>query len=160
MCIFLHVCHTCRAVPVLILSGSAGVRACMGVLSPAIRSGMHVKISQSWCTNGSSEPVRSTDCDTTWVFSNWQNPIYHFFWHWQTPCMPIPYIYVHIHIEIAWQHVHVDFFEIGQIHTYQSNIYVYIYLSIYIFHILFVNKCSLILQQHGAETWRTGVETQ
>lgn len=46
------------AVPVLVLSGSTGVRACMGVLSPAVKGGVKVQVSKGWCTNGSSEPVK------------------------------------------------------------------------------------------------------
>jgi hypothetical protein len=46
------------AVPVLVLSGSSGVRACMGVLSPAVKGGVKVQVSKGWCTNGSSEPVK------------------------------------------------------------------------------------------------------
>ena len=45
-------------VPALIFSASSGVRACMGVLSPAVKRGVKVQVSKGWCENGSSEPVK------------------------------------------------------------------------------------------------------
>ena len=62
-----HSCHReeCKGggslmsgVPLLVLCASAGVRACMGVLSPAVKSGVKVRVSQRWTAEGSGEPVK------------------------------------------------------------------------------------------------------
>ena len=45
-----------RAVPLLVLSGTRGVRACMGLLAPAVQSGVKVKVAPTWVRNGCGEP--------------------------------------------------------------------------------------------------------
>ena len=47
-----------EGVPFLVVGSRAGVRACMGVLTPAVKPGIKVRISQKWVTDGSGEPIK------------------------------------------------------------------------------------------------------